>query len=194
MLSMEYIDGRDLKTILRERGPLSPEETIEILYSVCDALAYAHSNGVVHRDVKPANIMITGRKEVKVTDFGIAKMLLLPEATQSGSQILGTPLYMSPEQISGDPIDPRADIYSLGAMVYEMVSGKPPFREGNIEYHHLHTAPAPLPKTVPAPVCEVVMKCLAKAPENRFQSVAEVHTALAAAAEALAAANGGETS
>lgn len=194
MLSMEYIDGRDLKTILRERGPLSPEETIEILYSVCDALAYAHSNGVVHRDVKPANIMITGRKEVKVTDFGIAKMLLLPEATQSGSQILGTPLYMSPEQISGDPIDPRADIYSLGAMVYEMVSGKPPFREGNIEYHHLHTPPAPLPKTVPAPLGEIAMKCLAKAPENRFQSVAEVHTALTAAAEALAAANGGETS
>gem|GEM_PF-4881629 len=164
LISMEFIDGRDLKAILHQRKVLPPEEIIPIILSVCDALAYAHQLGIVHRDVKPANVMITSKGEVKVTDFGIAKFILSgsPEQTRSGSQILGTPLYMSPEQIRGEQIDVRTDIYSIG---------RPPFHEGNIEYHHLHTVPAPMPETVPLKLGEIIARCLEKEPENRYADV-----------------------
>jgi serine/threonine-protein kinase len=179
LLSMEYIDGKDLKKILLERRTLPTKEIVSIVRSVCDALAYAHKQGIVHRDIKPANIMITQDGQVKVTDFGIAKFLLATaDSTRSGSQILGTPLYMSPEQIRGDRVDERSDIYSLGAMLYEMISGRPPFWEGNIEYHHLHTAPTPLGDSVHPVLASIVIKCLAKAPEDRFQSIEEMSLAL----------------
>jgi tetratricopeptide (TPR) repeat protein len=179
LLSMEYIDGKDLKRILLERKTLRAKEIVSIIRSVCDALAYAHKQGIVHRDIKPANIMITREGLVKVTDFGIAKFLLATaDATRSGSQILGTPLYMSPEQIRGDRVDERSDIYSLGATMYEMVSGRPPFWEGNIEYHHLHTAPEPLADSVHPVLASIVLKCLAKAPEDRLQTIEEVSSAL----------------
>ncbi|MBX7246459.1 MAG: molecular chaperone DnaK [Candidatus Sumerlaeaceae bacterium] len=175
LLSMEYIEGRDLKKILSEQSMLPVEDIVEISQGVCDALAYAHQLGIVHRDIKPANIMITNDGKVKVTDFGIAKFLLAgPEVTRSGSQILGTPLYMSPEQIRGDQIDIRSDIYSFGAMLYEMACGKPPFWEGNIEYHHLHTAPPELTVDLPDPVRATIMKCLAKEVADRIQTVDEV--------------------
>ena len=179
LLSMEYIEGRDLKKILSERKRIAAGELVTILCGVCDALEYAHSMGIVHRDIKPANIMITNNNTVKVTDFGIAKFIVTgPELTRSGSQILGTPLYMSPEQIRGERVDARSDIYSFGAMSYEMVGGKPPFYEGNIEYHHLHTVPVSLPADVPAELAELIMKCLEKDRENRFQSVHDIHEAL----------------
>ena len=183
LISMEYIEGRDLKKILHERKTLPSNEVIHIALSVCDALAYAHTLGIVHRDIKPANVMITTTNQVKVTDFGIAKIIVSgsPEATHSGSQILGTPLYMSPEQIRGERIDIQTDIYSLGATLYEMVGGKPPFHEGNIEYHHLHTTPAPLPDSVPQPLAQIIMRCLEKEPEKRFGSIEEMQTALRAA-------------
>ncbi|MCX7717179.1 MAG: protein kinase, partial [Candidatus Sumerlaeaceae bacterium] len=179
LLSMEYINGKDLKKILLERRTLPVKEIVSIVRSVCDALAYAHKQGIVHRDIKPANIMITHDGQVKVTDFGIAKFLLATaDSTRSGSQILGTPLYMSPEQIRGDQVDERSDIYSLGAMLYEMISGRPPFWEGNIEYHHLHTAPTPLDESVSPALASIVLKCLAKAPADRFQSIEELSVAL----------------
>ncbi len=180
LLSMEFIEGRDLKKILLDRKRLPGAEVVAIAMSACDALAYAHQIGIVHRDIKPANIMITTANQVKVTDFGIAKFLLAgPEVTRSGSQILGTPLYMSPEQIRGDRVDARADIYSLGATLYEMAGGRPPFFEGNIEYHHLHTPPSPLPADVPPALADAIQKCLAKEPADRFQTIDQFRDALA---------------
>jgi len=114
-----------------------------------------------------------------VTDFGIAKFLLPgPDATRSGSQIVGTPLYMAPEQIKGTEVDARADLYSLGVTIYEMITGVPPFYEGNIEYHHLHSQPPPLRVEVPLELADIVLKCLAKDPALRFQSAEELVTAL----------------
>ncbi len=179
LLSMEFIEGVDLKSVLADRKTLPVHEVVSIARPVCDALAYAHQQSIVHRDIKPANIMITNTNQVKVTDFGIAKVLLAgADATRSGSQIIGTPLYMSPEQILGSEVDARTDIYSLGVMLYEMVAGKPPFLEGNIEYHHLHTMPPPMNDSVPQAIREIVMKCLEKNPEDRFQAISELGDAL----------------
>lgn len=181
LLSMEYIEGDDVKKILREQKTIPTADILKIAKGVCDALGYAHQLGIVHRDIKPANIMITRTGTVKVTDFGIAKFLLAgPESTRSGSQILGTPLYMSPEQIRGDRVDARSDIYSLGATLYETACGKPPFCEGNIEYHHLHTPAPALPPFVPEPLASAIMKCLEKSPAKRFQTINELSLTLQA--------------
>lgn len=180
LLSMEYIKGRDVKTLLREKGAFSCEEVVKIALGVSEALAYAHQQHIVHRDIKPANIMITEDGTVKVTDFGIAKMTTAgADVTRSGSQIIGTPLYMAPEQIKGGDVDARADIYSLGVTMYEMISGRPPFLEGNIEYHHLHTPPPPLQVPTPLELAEIILRCLAKNPSERFQSAEELREALA---------------
>lgn len=179
LLSMEFIEGVDLKSVLADRKQLPMQEIINVARPVCDALAYAHQQSIVHRDIKPANIMITVNNQVKVTDFGIAKVLLAGvDNTRSGSQIIGTPLYMSPEQIMGGDVDARTDIYSFGVMMYEMAAGKPPFLEGNIEYHHLHTPPPPLPVEVPDGLQEIILKCMEKKPEDRFQSIGELNQAL----------------
>lgn len=183
LLSMEYIQGEDVKTLLRQRKVLALEDIVLIARGVCDALAYAHQSGIAHRDIKPANIMVTTSNQVRVTDFGIAKFLLsAPDSTGTGTQILGTPLYMSPEQIRGDHIDARSDIYSFGATLYEMASGRPPFPDGNIEYHHLHTPPVPLPDSVVPPLRAAVIRCLEKDVSRRFQTIAELRIEIEAAA------------
>jgi len=180
LLSMEFIEGVDLKLVLADRKILPVHEIASIAQPVCEALSYAHQQSIVHRDIKPANIMITSSNQVKVTDFGIAKLLLAgADSTRSGSQIIGTPLYMSPEQIMGGKVDARTDIYSFGCMLYEMAAGRPPFLEGNIEYHHLHSPPPPMTDTIPLSLQQVIFKCLEKKPEDRFQSIAEVGAALA---------------
>lgn len=179
LLSMEFIEGVDLKTVLAERKTLPLYEIAGIARPVCEALEYAHQQSIVHRDIKPANIMITNTNQVKVTDFGIAKVLLAGrDSTQAGSQIIGTPLYMSPEQIMGEEIDARTDIYSFGATLYELATGRPPFLDGNIEYHHLHTAPPAMPETVPQALQQIIFKCLEKKPENRYQAISQVGDAL----------------
>ncbi len=179
VLSMEYIEGRDLKTILHERGRLEPTEVVRIAKAVGEALAYAHELQIIHRDIKPANIMVTNTNQVKVTDFGIAKILQAGrEVTRSGSQIIGTPLYMAPEQIRGDQVDPRTDIYSLGVTLYELLNGLPPFYEGNIEYHHLHTTPPPFTIELPMELAQIILRCLSKSPDSRFQSAPELLEAL----------------
>jgi molecular chaperone DnaK len=180
LLSMEFIEGVDLKSVLADRKTLPVYEIVGIARPVCEALAYAHQQSIVHRDIKPANIMITNTNQVKVTDFGIAKVLLAgADNTRSGSQIIGTPLYMSPEQILGGDVDARTDVYSFGVMLYEMAAGRPPFLEGNIEYHHLHTEPPPLDETVPVSLQKIIMKSMAKKPEDRFQSIGQLGEALA---------------
>ncbi len=173
-LSMEYIDGTDLKRMMAERTTLSEEELIYYFLQICDALSYAHGLGIIHRDIKPANVMITGKRQVKVTDFGIAKILKGDDSTKSGTAVIGTPLYMSPEQVTGDGVDQRSDIYALGIMMYELVSGHPPFYLGNIEYHHIHTPPPPLPDRVSEKLRRVIMRCVAKSPKDRFQTVNEI--------------------
>jgi tetratricopeptide (TPR) repeat protein/outer membrane protein assembly factor BamB len=169
-ISMEYINGRNLKDILFEKTKLLPLEAIDIGIQVSSALSYAHKMKVVHRDIKPANIMVTDEGHVKVMDFGIASMMERAGLTQTGAMI-GTPLYMSPEQAEGKPVDGRSDIYSLGIMMYEFVEGHPPFFSGNISYQHLNVAPPPITaEGVPICLINVIMKCLEKNKEDRYQN------------------------
>lgn len=182
-ISMEYINGKSLRAILEERRHLPPMEVIHIALQIADALDYAHSKNVLHRDIKPANIIITMDNQVKITDFGIAAVVSQSEKV-STEFFMGTPLYMSPEQIEGKPCNATSDLYSLGVVMYEMVSGAPPFRVGNIAYHHLFTKPAPL-KNVPAPLGNIILKCLEKKPENRYQSAKEIIDDIKAVRELL---------
>ena len=177
-ISMEFISGKDLKKILAEGGPMPPERAAKLCATIADALFYAHSRNVIHRDIKPANIMICPDGEPRIADFGIAKVIQSDDATLGSSVIMGTPLYMAPEQIEGGDIDARADIYALGVVMYEVISGRPPFNEGNIEYHHIHTPPPPLPDTVPPAFAAIVMKAIQKNRADRFQSGAELAKAL----------------
>lgn len=173
-ISMEYIEGSDLKRLLVSKAQFTERQIIYYLEQICDALLYAHHLNIVHRDIKPANIMITADNQVKITDFGIAKVLSSDDSTKTGTSIIGTPLYMAPEQIIGGRIDNRSDIYSLGIMLYEMISGAPPFYQGNIEYHHVHTPPPPLSDSISKRLREAIMKCIRKEPDERFQSVGEI--------------------
>ncbi|MBN1478135.1 molecular chaperone DnaK [Candidatus Sumerlaeota bacterium] len=173
-LSMEFIDGSDLKSILKTQRRMAPAEVIRIVGEICLALAYAHRLEIIHRDIKPANIMITQRtRAVKITDFGIAKCLDATDRSATGTMVMGTPLYMAPEQVEGKPVDARTDLYSLGVLMYELISGKPPFTDGNIEYQHVHTDPNP-PDHCPEGLSEVIMHCLRKVPSERFLSSEEL--------------------
>jgi serine/threonine-protein kinase len=171
-ISMEYIQGKNLKDILFEKKKIPADDVIRISLQVASALDYAHSMKIVHRDIKPANIMLNDAGQVKVTDFGIAAMLERAGLTQTGSMV-GTPLYMSPEQTEGTAIDGRSDLYSLGVMMYELVTGSPPFSSGNISYQHVHVKPQP-PKKVPESLTTIIMKCLEKDPSQRYQNAKEL--------------------
>ncbi|MEN6626738.1 MAG: protein kinase [Candidatus Sumerlaeia bacterium] len=180
-ISMEFVEGSDLRQKLRQAPghKLAMDQILRYAKEVCTAMDYAHSIGIVHRDIKPANLMLTRDDQIKVTDFGIAKMVqdeTGSESTQTGV-IVGTPLYMSPEQVKGAPVDHRADIYSMGAVFYEMAAGKPPFTEGDLAYQHMFVEPKPL-KDVPEDYNAIVMKCLAKDPAQRWQSAKEILAAL----------------
>lgn len=176
-ISMEIVEGTDLKKRVKSKGKLTLKETVQFGIQIADALAYAHRLGIVHRDIKPANIMLTKKNEVKVTDFGIAKLV---DSTGEGTMIgavIGTPLYMSPEQVQGLPVDNGADIYSYGIMLYEFVHGRPPFTEGDLAYQHMHKDPAP-PQNCPAEVWAVIQKCLMKKREERWSNADEIVEAL----------------
>ena len=190
---MKYLDGEPLDRILERDGQLSLARTVEIVGQVADALDYAHQNHVVHRDVKPANVVVDSRGRVTVTDFGIAKALDASTLTASGS-VIGTPYYMSPEQCRGMRVGPAADQYSLAVMAYQMLGGHLPFTgESAVEIVHKHVAdPVPplgfLRPSLPLGVINVVERGLAKVPEQRFPSVAEFARHLKAEAEAPATA------
>jgi tetratricopeptide (TPR) repeat protein len=176
-LAMEHVDGTTLKDILQRRGPLSPAGVLYVLRQLTDALAYAHSRKVVHRDIKTANTMWTKDKQVKIMDFGLAK--LMEEVRNATTLISGTPFYMSPEQTLGRNVDHRTDLYSLGVTLFELVTGDLPFRKGNVPYHHVHTAP-PDPREIRAEVPEtlarLILHCLEKDPAARFQSAQELRS------------------
>lgn len=165
-ISMEYVDGGDLKKILSAQKQISVNRVIEYIYQIASALSAAHQIGIIHRDIKPANILITTEKICKLTDFGIAT-IIKESHSLSPDIIVGTPLYMSPEQNEGKSLGPGSDIYSLGVVMYEMLTGNPPFKIGNIAYHHIFTKP-PQMKGIDKDFEELVMKCLEKKPSSRF--------------------------
>jgi eukaryotic-like serine/threonine-protein kinase len=179
---MEYVNGRSLADIIRSDGALLPQRAADITNDVAAALGFAHSSGVVHRDVKPGNILVSPAGNVKVADFGIARALnSASEAglTQAGA-VMGTASYFSPEQAQGANPDPRSDLYSLGIVMYEMVSGRPPFSGENpvsIAYKQVHETPTALRELVPdvPPSYDaIVTKLLAKSPANRYQNAEEL--------------------
>ncbi|HEX9697743.1 MAG TPA: Stk1 family PASTA domain-containing Ser/Thr kinase [Actinomycetota bacterium] len=176
---MEYVEGRTLKDLIREEGPLLPERAAELAADVCGALQFAHAHGIIHRDVKPANIMINARGEVKVADFGIARAASGETVTQTAT-VLGTAQYFSPEQAQAGSVDARSDLYSLGIVLYEMMTRQVPFTGASpvaIAYKHVKEDPIPpsrLNADVTPEIEAIVMKALSKNPDNRYQSAQEM--------------------
>ncbi len=182
---MEYVEGRTLRDVLKAEGRLPIHRAMEITAEVCGALDFSHRNGIVHRDIKPANVMITPAGAVKVMDFGIARALSNNAAavTQTAA-VIGTAQYLSPEQARGEPVDARSDVYSTGCLLYELVTGSPPFNGDSpvaVAYQHVREN-APVPSSVspevPRSLDSIVMKALAKNPLNRYQSAAEMRADL----------------
>src|SRR5690349_4297698 len=178
---MEYVDGRTLRDIVKTEGPLPPKRAMEIMADVCAALDYSHRHGIVHRDVKPANVMITKTGAVKVMDFGIARALSDGQAavTQTAA-VIGTAQYLSPEQARGEAVDARSDVYAAGCVLFELLTGEPPFTGDSpvaVAYQHVREDPKPpsaLNPRVPPPLDAIVLKAMAKGPANRYQSSAEM--------------------
>ena len=170
---MELLDGEPLSVIL-SRGRLSPERALRILRQVAAALDYAHQRGVVHRDVKPANVFVMSGDHVKLLDFGIAKVAEVSGLTASGG-IVGSPAYMASEQARGEPVGPAADIYALGVLAYEMLTGRPPFTGATVHVLHAHAYATPPPARrwnpqLPAAVERALARVLAKHPQQRYPS------------------------
>ncbi|MEP0772899.1 MAG: serine/threonine protein kinase, partial [Acidobacteriota bacterium] len=183
-IAMEFIEGRSLKDVMRSGRPFTYSEVAAVGGALAGALAYAHSKGVVHRDIKPANIIITTQGLVKITDFGVAR-LESSNLTTTG-QFIGTPNYMSPEQVTGAPVDGRSDLFSLGVVLFELLTGVRPFAGGSLSevaYRIVHERPAipsQLRSGLPAAFNPIVLKLLEKDPERRYQRGEDVARALEA--------------
>lgn len=173
-ITMEYVNGITLKEHLEKNAP-PITKLIEIMKEICVGVAYAHSKNVVHRDLKPANVMLAHDQRVKIMDFGLAKVV--SESVADKTSVKGTPLYMAPEQILGEKVDQQSDIYSLGCTFYRMVAGRPPFVQGDVYYHHLHTPPTH-PRALNPKVSEeldrIIIKTIEKEKSKRYKKVAEI--------------------
>ncbi|MDA8365741.1 MAG: Stk1 family PASTA domain-containing Ser/Thr kinase, partial [Actinomycetota bacterium] len=181
---MEFVDGRPLSAILKTAGPLSAERTADIGAHVAAALGYAHRHGVIHRDVKPGNVLITDDGQVKVTDFGIARAVNTEESLTQTGAVMGTATYFSPEQAEGMGVDARSDIYSLGVVLFEMVTGRPPFLGDTpvaVASKHVRDhppAPREINPAVPPTFEAVILKAMAKDPAFRYQTAEDLRADL----------------
>lgn len=192
---MEYVDGQTLRDLLRSGQRLLPSRALEIVDGVLTALDYSHRHGIIHRDVKPANVMLTPAGQVKVMDFGIARAIEDSGATRTQTaNVLGTAQYLSPEQARGEAVDARSDVYSAGCLLYELLTGRPPFQGESpvaVAYQHVREMPQPpseFARDVDPGIDAIVMKALAKNPENRYQSAAEMREDVRRAEQGLAVA------
>jgi|GEM_PF-5207221 len=173
--AMQYIEGTDLKAELKKVGKMPVPRAITIVKDLCRALAYAHEKRIVHRDIKTSNVMLTKDGGVMLMDFGLSKFL--EESAAARTAVSGTPYYMSPEQTIGEGIDHRTDIYSLGVMMFELLTGRVPFPSGDIGYHHLHTLPenpTNLNPEIPQRLSDIILKCMEKDKEKRYQSASDI--------------------
>lgn len=178
---MEYVDGRTLRDLLRADRRLLPERASELVDGILRALDYSHRGGIVHRDIKPANVMITRNGDVKVMDFGIARAMADSAATMTQTaQVIGTAQYLSPEQARGERVDARSDIYSTGCVLYELLTGQPPFTGDSpvaIAYQHVREEPIPpsqIDPDIPKWADAIVLKAMAKDPAHRYQNAGEM--------------------
>ena len=189
---MEYVDGRTVRDLLQEGHRLLPERSLEIIDGVLRALDYSHQAGIVHRDIKPGNVMVTRNGDIKVMDFGIARAMSDAQATMTQTaQVIGTAQYLSPEQARGERVDSRSDLYSTGCLLYELLTGRPPFTGDSpvaIAYQHVRENPVPPSRVdpdVPAWADAIVLKAMAKAPADRYQTAADMRADLQRAASGM---------
>jgi serine/threonine-protein kinase len=177
---MEYVDGRTLRDMVKTEGPLPPRRAMEIMADVCAALDFSHRNGIVHRDVKPANVMVTQTGAVKVMDFGIARAMADGQAVTQTAAVIGTAQYLSPEQARGEVVDARSDVYAAGCVLFELVTGEPPFTGDSpvaVAYQHVREdprAPSAVNPRIGPEVDAIVLKAMSKNRDNRYQSAAEM--------------------
>jgi eukaryotic-like serine/threonine-protein kinase len=189
---MEYVDGRTVRDLLQEGHRLLPERSLEIIDGVLRALDYSHQAGIVHRDIKPGNVMVTRNGDVKVMDFGIARAMSDAQATMTQTaQVIGTAQYLSPEQARGERVDSRSDLYSTGCLLYELLTGRPPFTGDSpvaIAYQHVRENPVPPSRVdpdVPPWADAIVLKAMAKPPGDRYQTAADMRADLQRAASGM---------
>jgi len=185
-LVLEYVRGDNLKNIIKQKGRLEPEDAVNIAVQVCEALEHAHNNNIVHRDIKPHNILITADGKAKLTDFGIAMETTAGTITRTDT-IMGSVHYLSPEQARGETATARSDIYAVGILLYEMLTGKQPYSGDSpiaIALKHIQETPLPVNEVnpdVPAELAEVVGRAMEKKPELRYKSARELARRLEAA-------------
>jgi beta-lactam-binding protein with PASTA domain/tRNA A-37 threonylcarbamoyl transferase component Bud32 len=182
---MEYVEGETLRDVLRREGRLSPERAMSLTADICAALDFSHRNGIVHRDVKPGNVMITPQGTVKVMDFGIARAVSDSAATMtSTAAVIGTAQYLSPEQARGEAVDARSDVYSAGCLLYELATGTPPFTGDSpvaVAYQHVREdprTPSSINPGIPPELDSILLKAMSKNPANRYQSAADMRADL----------------
>ena len=189
---MEYVDGRTVRDLLIEGHRLLPQRALEIISGVLRALEYSHQAGIVHRDIKPGNVMVTRNGDIKVMDFGIARAMSDAQATMTQTaQVIGTAQYLSPEQARGERVDARSDLYSTGCLMYELLTGRPPFTGDSpvaIAYQHVRENPVPpsrLDPDMPPWADAIVLRAMAKSPNDRYQSAAEMQADIQRAASGV---------
>jgi serine/threonine-protein kinase len=189
---MEFVDGYTVRDLLQDGHRLLPERSLEIIDGVLRALDYSHQAGIVHRDIKPGNVMVTRNGDIKVMDFGIARAMSDAQATMTQTaQVIGTAQYLSPEQARGERVDSRSDLYSAGCLLYELLTGRPPFTGDSpvaIAYQHVRENPIPPSRVdpdVPAWADAIVLKAMAKSPADRYQTAGDMRADLQRAASGL---------
>jgi serine/threonine-protein kinase len=174
-ITMEHLKGTTLEQILKQRGAMTAQIVASLGVQICAGLHYAHTNKIIHRDIKTANLFFTRERVVKIMDFGLAKMV--EEVRKAATVIGGTPYYMAPEQAAGDVVDARADLYAFGVTLFELVTGHRPFETGDVTYHHRHT-PAPDPRSLgvemPDALATLILQLMAKSPGDRPASTDQV--------------------